>query len=142
MKKRIIINIILAFVLETLIQLMRDYVKFEILNDHSSFSGSWLEYIQLDVTMRIIINPLIFLILILLPYNLILLKIGPQKFNYLRKTCIFLSVMVIMICMVGCFVNVRFYPYWKNIYYLAYFIPYSFLFAGLIHWLVDKRTVD
>ena len=130
----------LAFFLETLIQLARDYINIELLNDHSGFSGSWLEYIESDYTMTFLISPMVFLVLILLPYNLIILQIGLNRLRYLHKVGIFLSTMIIVFCLIGTFENVWLFPVWNNLYYLIYFIPYSVLFSGLIHYFVDNRT--
>ena len=139
MKKRILINLLLAFALEPTIQLTRDYVKMEILDDHSSFSGSRTEYIGLQPIMTFLISPFIFLIGVLFPYNVLLLHFNKGISNYVTKAGLFLLVLTSLLCIAGTVMNVWLFPIWKNAYYLCYFIPYSFLFAGLIHWLVDKK---
>jgi len=132
---------LLAFILETFIQLGRDYIKIEVLNDHSSYSGTWIEYISLQPINTFLISPLIFLIGILIPYNIIIIYFGLIKSKYIIKVGLLLLIMIIVLCLLGTFMNVWFFPLWKNIYYIFYFIPYSFLFAGLIHWLVDRKEV-
>lgn len=139
MKKRIFVNIFLAFVLETLIKLIRDYIKIEILNDHSNYSGGWTEYIKLEPMITFFISPLIFGMFVLLPYNLIILKKDVKKISLIKKIVYFLIVLVAALFVLGTFLNVWFYPYWRNIYYLVYFIPYSILFASIIHFWVDKK---
>jgi len=140
MRKRIIVNILLAFIVIPIIKLVTDYINIEIKNDHTAFSGSFLEYETLIASTVFVITPLFFLIFVLLPYNIIILRTHIEKLNYLKKVGIFLLVAIIITCLLGTFMNVWLYPYWKNIYYLAYFIPFSFLFAGLIHFLVDTKS--
>lgn len=140
MKKRILLNIILAFILATIIQIARDFVKMEILEDHSSFSGTWWEYVKLQPIVTFLFLPLIFLVFVLVPYNIILVKFELKSLNYFKKAFIFLIVMTTALCIAGTFANVWMYPYWKNVYYLFYFVPYSFLFAGLIHLLADRKS--
>jgi hypothetical protein len=139
MNKRTIVNILLAFIIVPIIKLVTDYINIEIKNDHTAFSGSFLEYETLIASTVFVITPLFFLLFVLLPYNMVILKIGLERLNYLKKVCIFLLVCIIVICLLGTFMNVWFYPYWKNVYYLIYLIPCSFLFAGMIHVFADNE---
>jgi hypothetical protein len=139
MNKRTIVNILLAFIIVPVIKLVTDYINIEIRNDHTAFSGTFFEYETLIASTVFVITPLFFLLFVLLPYNIIILKIGIEKLSYLKKVSIFLLVTIIVICLLGTFMNVWLYPYWKNVYYLVYLIPCSFLFAGLIHFLVDTK---
>ncbi|KQC01813.1 hypothetical protein AQF98_05460 [Pedobacter sp. Hv1] len=140
MKKRIIVNLVLAFILVPLIKLIWDYIRIEINKDYSAFSGSFLEYEKMIASSVFLVVPIFFIIFTLLPYNIIVLY--KKVTSFFMKVLLFELILIIDFCLLGTFMNIWSYPYWKNIYYLAYFIPYSFLFAGLIHWLVDKRTVD
>lgn len=140
MKNRIIVNLVLAFVLLPAIKLIWEYIRIEINKDYSAFSGSFLEYEKMIASSVFLVAPIFFLIFTLLPYNTILLY--KKVTNLFIKILLFELILIIDFCLLGTFINIWSYPYWKNIYYLAYFIPYSFLFAGLIHWLVDKRTLQ
>lgn len=138
MKSRIIINLILAFILLPIIKLIHDYISIEINKNYSQFSGSFLEYEKIIALTVFVIIPIIFLIFVLLPYNIIILK---KKLALLNKVILFFAIVIINFCLLGTFMNIWVYPYWRNLNYLFYLIPYSFLFAGLIHLSVDTKAV-
>ncbi|GGH24059.1 hypothetical protein [Mucilaginibacter phyllosphaerae] len=139
MKKRVIVNIIVVFIIPA-IALIHQFITIEILNDHSRFPEGWLEFVKEEALTTFLGIPLFLLTLNTL-YNIIILKIGIFKLSYLKKALIFLSIPVILICLLGTFSNVWIYPYWKNIYYIACFAPYTFLVAGIIHWFVDRKEI-
>lgn len=136
MKRRIIINITLAMLLLPAIAIMRDYIKLDVLQDHSMYSGSYADYFSLQWHLYVF-EALLFLVLVLLPYNLIIVN---RKLTLLQKFLVFECVLVVVFCIVGTTANVWYKPYWKNLLYLLYFVPYSLLFAGMIHGLVDRRN--
>lgn len=131
-----IINFILAFILFPIPKLISDYINIEIKNDNSIYTGSFFEYEKLIFTTTFLLAPMFLLIFVLLPYNLIIIKYRPRIFV---KMLVFEIILIVVFCLLGTFINVWSYPYWKNIYYLFYFIPYSLLFASFIHFLVDKK---
>ena len=134
--KRIITNLILAFIFFSIPKLISDYISIDIKNDNSIYSGSFIEYEKLIFTTTFLLAPMFFLIFVLLPYNLVVIKYKPRL---IVKICLFEFILIIVFCLLGTFINVWSYPYWKNIYYLFYFIPYSILFASIIHFGVDKK---
>jgi hypothetical protein len=136
MMKRIITNLILAFIFFPVPKLISDYITIAIKNDNSVYSGSFIEYEKLIFSTTFLLAPMFFLIFVLLPYNIVVIKYKPRL---VIKMCLFEFILIIVFCMLGTFINVWSYPYWKNIYYLFYFIPYSIVFASVLHFLVDKK---
>jgi hypothetical protein len=134
--KRIITNLILAFIFFPVPKLISDYITIAIKNDNSVYSGSFIEYEKLIFSTTFLLAPMFFLIFVLLPYNIVVIKYKPRL---VIKMCLFEFILIIVFCMLGTFINVWSYPYWKNIYYLFYFIPYSIVFASVLHFLVDKK---
>ena len=134
--KRIITNLILAFIFFPVPKLISDYITIAIKNDNSVYSGSFIEYEKLIFTTTFLLAPIFFLIFVLLPYNLIVIRYKPRL---IVKMCLFEFILIIVFCLLGTFINVWSYPYWKNIYYLLCFIPYSIVFAGVLHFLIDKK---
>ncbi len=136
MMKRIITNLILAFIFLPIPKLISDYISIDIKNDNSIYSGSFIEYEKLIFTTTFFLAPMFFLIFVLLPYNLVVIK---YKQRLIVKMCLFEFILIIVFFLLGTFINVWSFPYWKNIYYLFYFIPYSIVFASIIHFWVDKK---
>lgn len=138
MKRRTIANLILAFVIVPIIKLILDYIAIGIKTNNSIFSGSFLEYEKLMALTTFLIIPLGFLIFILLPYNIVIMK--RKQLTLFYKIILFEFILIVFICIVGSFYNIWMFPYWKNIYYLIGSTIYSCLFATIIHLFVDKKT--
>lgn len=139
MKRRIICNILLAFVLLPLIKLAFTFTKMEINGDYSAYSGSFYSYLKIIALTVFFTAPILFSVFVLLPYNAIIIK--KINLNFIYKIFLFEAILIVDLCILGTFMNLWYFPYWKNVYYLAYFIPYSLLFTGLIHVFVDRREI-
>jgi len=137
MTKRLIINVLLAYILLTLIILIRDYIQIDIIHDNSVFSGTFLEYITGDLIMITLIIPTMFSIFVLVPYNILILKIKGLRLIY--KILLFEVILIFMFCLMGTFTNVWSTPYWLNIKYFICFLPISAIFSSIIHIAVDKN---
>lgn len=137
MINRVLINIFLSFLIMPLLKLGMDFIKFEINGDHSMYSGSFLEYEKLIWTTVFLIAPLVFIIFVLLPYNMVLLKYRIR--NLILKIVTFESIMLLEFFLAGLFINIWVSPVWKNFYAIFYFLPISVIFASLIHFFVDRR---
>ena len=137
--KRLIVNILLAIIIFPTIFLVRDYIKLDIMNDHSAYAGTFKESLKHSAFVYFGIGSTLFLVLVLLPYNLIILR--SKNISFFKKILLFEAIMIVDICLISTYTNLLFYPYWKNIYYLIYFTAYAFIFAGLIHILVDKKVI-
>lgn len=135
--KRIIVNILLAFLILPLTIYGRHYYYFEIVGHSSSYSGPFKEYARMIATSVLLVAPILFLLLVLLPYNLIIMH---KNLSYIQKVLVFILIMVIDLCLIGSFSNIWVAPYWKNIYYLIFFIVYGFLFVSIIHLFVDQKN--
>jgi hypothetical protein len=140
MKKRVIVNLVLAFILLPVIKLIWDYIQIEINQDYAAFSGSFLEYEKMIASTVFLVAPIFFVVFTLLPYNTVLLY--KKVTNIFIKVLLFELILIIDFCVLGAFTNIWSYPYWKNIYYLAYFMPFSFLFASLVHIFVVKKPMN
>lgn len=109
MLKRVIINLLLAFTILPLFTTVRDYLKLNVLNDHSSFSGTFSESLVLEPVLVFIIGPVIFAIFILLPYNMFLVRKNQFKgMTLLQKVGIFELLMLGMLCIMGRFLTCGF----------------------------------
>jgi len=139
MKRRIITNILLAYILLPVIISVRDYIKIDILHDEKVFHGSFISYVSAQLSMLFLHIPTIFLVFILLPYNAILIR-AKKDFTLLQKIVIFELVCIVVFSSAGTFTNVWRYPYWENVYTIFYFLPVSILFAGLIHLIADGKV--
>ena len=142
MKNRIILNLILAFTIIPAFSSVRDYIRLEILHDHSMYAGTFQEYYQLQtVCMTFLITPIVYLILVLLPYNFALIYSGKtRRLNLFNKILLLNSSFVIGWCILGTFMNIWLSPPWRNLKFLLYVFPVSVLFASLIHFFVDRKT--
>ena len=139
MTRRIITNLILAFALNSLIISIRHYVSIEILKDNSFFTGSWIDYASAYFVQIFLITPAVFLVFILLPYNLIIVKANPKVLSLFKKSVVFLLLLIVAMCLIGSFINIWRIPYWKNLYILAFLVPYSLIFPAILHYLVDTK---
>ena len=138
MKKRILVNLLISY-LNTIAILVRDFIRLEVLDDHTYFAWSWSRYVVGNLPTLFIITPAIFLLLVHLPYNVVILYLGVNRLPYLKKAAIFFFILIIVLCGFGLSTNVMAIPYWKNLYYLVYFIPCSLISAAIIHYYVDTK---
>ncbi len=136
MKRRIIANILLAFIGVPMIKLIFDY--FKIKNDSTFFFGTFLEYERIMAATTFFILPFSFLIFILLPYNLLIAR---REFTLLTKIGVFEIILIIFICILGTFSNIWMIPYWKNFIYVLTSLIYSTIFSTLIHLFVDRKSL-
>lgn len=148
MKKRIGINIILAFIICGLVNLVRLYVIIAILHNTRFFRGSYSDFLKDRFFSIFLITPLFFLIFVLLPYNWIILRYFEYKKKWLslvQKPILLFLIILVGVLLVGTFENI-WPPHWSG--YLRYFIwftLYSLLFAIPIHYLIDipeQRKVE
>jgi hypothetical protein len=137
MIKRILANIFLAFLILPGLKLGADYIKFEAEGDHSLYSGSFLEYEKLIWTTVFVVEPFMFSLLVLLPYNVAILRLGIRRL--IKKIITFEIIMLLLFCIAGLFFNIWAWPVWRNLYLPLYFFPISVLFSSFIHFLVDKQ---
>ncbi|MDQ7949208.1 MAG: hypothetical protein REI78_14585 [Pedobacter sp.] len=135
--KRIITNILLAFVLDTAIALLRNYVQIDIMHDSSVYSGTWLEFIANRKFHFFVVEPMIVLIFILLPYNLIITRTRVRYFSLPKKIATFLAIMASLLWIVGTFFGVWGLSIQTQFYYLVYCVLYSIIFASIIHYVCD-----
>jgi len=141
MRRRVIVNIVIAFVILPLAYLTKVYLEREVFTNtysQSSFS-EWLAHFAMLTFFWI---PVIFTVFVLLPYNYIILNNSFLKVSLLRKCLIFLAILVALFSLVGSFANIWFYPIWKNLYTLMVMAVIAAIFASMIHFLVDKKKVN
>ena len=135
MKKRIIINLLLAFLVLPIIKMVFDYIYLKE-NGPKMFDGTYLEYEKAYAPNLFFgISP-VFLLFILLPYNYFIRK---KQRPLLAKILIFELIFIAAICLAGSFYNIWTYPYWENVIYIIKTLPLSCLFASVIHFAVDKN---
>ncbi|RDC56457.1 hypothetical protein DU508_12760 [Pedobacter chinensis] len=137
MKRRILLNIILAYMILPFIIMIRDYIQIDLQHDQAKYAGTFIEYVKSNILMLVFILPTLFLIFILTPYNSIILWLNVKRIW--SKILYFELVLIVVFCLCGTFMNVWIYPYWKNVYYLFYFLPISLAFATPLHFLADKN---
>ncbi|TDO21298.1 hypothetical protein [Pedobacter duraquae] len=140
MKRRIIVNIILSFILFPILFSIKDYYLIEILHDQTYFYGTFWEYVGATLLSRFIAGPIIWLLFVMLPYNLIITKKAKKSsLKFYQKVLFFELILTLLWCLIGTFINLWANPYWKNLEMLLYFFPLSILFAGLVHLFVDRK---
>jgi len=134
-RRRIIVNVILAFLILPLIKMVFDYIYLKE-NGSRMFSGTFLEYEKLYAPYVFLGIAPAFLLLILWPYNYLILK---KRRSLLVKILIFELIFIIFICLAGTVSNIWTFPFWKNLIYVARTLPLSCLFASIIHFTVDRH---
>ena len=134
MRRRIFVNLIIAFILLPTWKLARDYVRIEIKHDYSAYSGSFLQYEKMIASTVFIIAPIFFLLFVLLPYNIVVINLCAKKqTSLLKKILLFELILIIVFCLVGTFMNIWRNPFWENIYYV-------FLLFSLQHHFCNFNT--
>lgn len=134
MKRRIVVNVILAFIILPVIKMAFDYYYLKE-NGSRMFSGTFLEYEKLFAPYVFLGMSPSFLLLILWPYNYIILK---KRRTLFVKILIFELIFIALICLIGTVSNIWTIPYWTNLMYVAKTLPLSCLFASIIHFTVDR----
>ena len=135
MKRRIITNLLLAFLVLPIIKIFYDYINLQQYGPQF-FAGTLIEYeIAYAPFVFLGFSP-VFLLFILLPYNYFIRK---KQRPLLAKILIFELIFIAAICLAGSFYNIWTYPYWENVIYIIKTLPISGLFASVIHFAVDKN---
>ena len=143
MKRRIAVNTLLSFILLPLFITARDYYIIVMLRDHSYFYGNFWDYFRAGIFNIFLFTPLFWLIFVMMPYNLILLrKLQKRPVRFYEKVLYFEAILLVIWCLLGTFINLWTYPYWKNLDVVLFCIPPSLIFSGLIHILVDRREIN
>lgn len=143
MLKRIIINTLLSLILISFIFLLNAFIKINYTHQNTFYNRTFSGYIEQSTYLIFILSPSVFLICVLLPYNLIVLNLSEsKKLTLLQKIDIFQLVMIVMFCVAGTSVNVWSSPYWTNLLNIVCFLPVSIAFATLIHYLIDKPEMN
>lgn len=147
MKRRIFVNIILAFILLPILKNIRMFFDVVILGNEMPYhlAMDYWKYMEMYRAENFLIYPLLYLITVLTPYNLILFfpPIDP-KLLY-RKVWVKVLVMtgnhVLVVCIAGSVANIWMVPYWQNVVYIGIALIYSFMMASIIHFAVDRREI-
>ncbi|WP_316801409.1 hypothetical protein [Pedobacter frigidisoli] len=134
MKRRIVTNLILAFIVLPVIKMLFDYIKLERYGS-KMFGGTFLEYEKAYAPYVFFGIAPLFLIFVLLPYNYFVLK---GRISVLKKIVLCEVIVIVNICLVGSFYNIWTYPYWENISYVIKTFPLSCIVAITIHFAVDR----
>ena len=133
-RKRIIVNVLIAFIIVPIMAMIFDYFNLKKYGD-KLFVGTYFEYEKINAPYQFFgISPL-FLLFILLPYNYFILKKDRSLFS---KILILELIFLAAICLAGSFFNIWTFPYWTNLAYVAKTLPLSCLFAAIIHFAVDR----
>lgn len=132
--KRILVNIIIAFTVFPIYFLAKDFITLSILKDHSAYSGTFSEYVALTSPSRFFTTPLLFLILLLLPYNVILM------FFYRRGKTLTLIRKYLLFLTLGFLIVFLWYPTFDAmLLYIVTFSILALLCVTPLHYLVDKK---
>lgn len=147
MKRRVVVNILLAFVLLPILKNIRMFFDVVILGNEMPYhlAIDYWRYMEIHIAQNFLFLPLAYLIIVLIPYNLILLKdpINPKLlFRSLWVKILFLTGNhILLICLLGTFANIWAVPYWQNVYYVGFALLYSSIMATIIHFAVDKKEI-
>lgn len=139
MWRRVVVNLVLAFV-APFVRLVWNYIEIEVFDDHSYYAGPFWDYFSGRWKIAFIILPLVFFLLILLPYNIIIL-LKKRNLSFSVKFCIFLCIALLVSLY---FFSVGFLPSLSLTYYLGVFAIialFSLLYVFVIHYLVDRKTL-
>lgn len=140
--KRVFVSLLVSFTVFPIYFLIRDFILLDILQDHSSFSGNFSEYVALDPLLRFLITPLVLLIFLLLPYNFILLYLSrkgklPRLFS---KYLLFLGVEILVLIITATFFINAWIPNTEiSISYFFMFLIFAICCVTPLHYLVDKK---
>jgi|GEM_PF-1999036 len=137
--KRVFINIILAFSIAPISIILYNYYLFEIAGTGKQvvYSGTFLQYMAIISINIFLTLPLLLLMFVLLPYNLIMIR--NKSLSYTQQVIICMAIMIADICIFGSFSNIWRTPYWKNVYYLLYIAFYSICTVGIHRLFLDRN---
>lgn len=142
MWRRIFVNLVLAFVVLPGILILRDYIRIVIYHDHRFFTGTFWAYFHAMRKMVFIVMPLVLLLAILLPYNIIVMYYSKKrKSSFFFKFRIFLCIAFLISFY---FYSLAFNPSLDATYYLGVFAIIalcSLLCVFAIHYLVYRKTL-
>lgn len=142
MWRRIFVNLVLAFVVLPGILILRDYIRIVIYHDHRFFTGTFWAYFHAMRKMVFIVMPLVLLLAILLPYNIIVMYYSKKrKSSFFFKFRIFLCIALLISFY---FYSLAFNPSLGATYYLGVFAIIalcSLLCVFAIHYLVYRKTL-
>lgn len=142
MRNRLIINILLGFAFIPLIVGIRDYIELDILHDSSKFYGTFSKYLSFMYWQYFVIMPSLFVAIILLPYNLVIIKLSKtRQLTLVTKILIFQMIISMLYLLLGTYVGLMGLSFWFIMSNLIYLIPLSIFFATLIHILVDRKSL-
>ncbi|RZK17901.1 MAG: hypothetical protein EOO43_13035 [Flavobacterium sp.] len=141
MKKRILINVIIAFVVPTSFKVLRDYYNIAIRHDNTRFSGTFEEYIGLMSFYTFLIGPLVYLLLVLLPYNLLYLKLKWIKSSSLIVRVVTCWILHLFEVTVIIFLSGSLPPFnLGTLRLIIALLAMSAIVVLILNWLVDKTN--
>lgn len=141
MKERILVNLFIAFIIFPMYPLLKSFIEMDVLNNSKQFSGSFSSYIMANWEV-ILMMPVLSLIFILLPYNLLLFHLSKSyRLSLLQKILLFLGILVALTILFGTIVNLWMTPLWKNVLYIIAFSPLSVISASLIQRFADRGDI-
>lgn len=146
-KRRILVNVLLAFVLLPITKNAPMFFDVVVLGNEMPYhlAMDYWRYMEMFMMENFLILPMGYLIIVLVPYNLALLSnaIHP-KFIY-KKNYVKIIIMTVShllgICIVGSITNIWYGPIWHNTIYIGIALLYSSIMAPIIHFAVDKREI-
>ncbi len=144
MYRKIIVNGLVAFVVFPVIISFRYWQNIIEGNYkyYDSYIDSFSEYVYIAVLrpMAYPLVPIFFLLLVLLPFQLIkdhYYKIG-KTLPYYKKILLFSLIVGSLIIFWGLFSNIWVYPYYHNLIYLVYAFGSGVIYGSLLYFLVDR----
>lgn len=116
------------------------FFRINILRDSTYYSGSFAEYLRLSAMNVFLIAPLLFLIFILWPYNVIVRVFNIRTFPLYQKYILFFIILCLAAFIVGTFfVNLLLPGFTIYLKYLLAFATLTILFVTPLHFLLDKK---
>lgn len=147
MKRRIIVTILLAFVLLPILKNIPMFFNVVVLGNEMPYhlAMDYWRYMEMFMMENFLILPLVYLITVLVPYNLILLSFPINPKLLYKKLYIKILVMtgshLLGVCIVGSVVNIWYGPLWQNAIYLGIALFYSIIMASIIHFAIDRKEI-
>ncbi|PZX46869.1 hypothetical protein [Algoriphagus chordae] len=147
MKRKIIVNLLMAFVLFPILKNFRMFFDVVILGNEMPYhlAMSYWVYMKIHIAENFLFLPMAYLILVLIPYNMILIRNPIDSQLLYRKVWVKILVLtgnhLLLICLLGTFANIWAVPYWQNVYYVGFALLYSIIPASIIHFAVDRREI-
>lgn len=142
MIRRIIVNIILAFIFFPILMLLQGYFGRYILHNYSGFTGSFWKYTHMLFVDTVPIMSFALLFLILLPYNTILYIYNQKKgkrLNFIFKILLFFIISLIIFLVLGGGWMLTFNLN-NSFPFLLLLLLFSFVIVSLHYWLIDEKV--